>query len=713
MLRFAPSPTGDMHIGNLRAAILNYIIAKQRGEKFLIRIEDTDSARNIEGADKEILAILNLFGLFWDKLVYQSENFPLHRKLAQNLIEKNKAFYCYATKDFLEQKRAEASAQKRAFRYKDEWAEVCKGENEKPVIRLKGIAESNANSACGDFLGSASARFLDGLNVLSSSLASHNPKNSSTILEFASCNRSAESTLDSADSQNLGENLNQKPIKSFCYFWLSPKVESPLPLNPNLPNNVDSARGAESSKNISALRDSANFAESITFFDAIKGKCKFSQNEIDSFVIMRDDIPTYNFACAVDDMLYDISFIIRGEDHTSNTPKQMLIHRALGYDKSIKYAHLPIILNNDGKKMSKRESESSVKWLLSQGFLPRAIVNYLLLMGNNPPCEIFSLDEAIAWFDLLQLSKSPVRFDINQLRHINREHLKRLSDGEMGLLLESSSELLSQIAGNSVLGMQFRTCGNFQASTDSSLVESPKISTNTKATPQSLPLRFCDSQNLGEIQKKITESSLDSADSQNLNQNNLSLRAESQNLHYKPPFCHSERSEESQKNNIVILSEAKNLKNNQNRDSSVASLPQNDNFKKIAESKIIKSLGAIGKIFLEEASTLNELNDKLNHIFAPKDLKNFEFGENARILKSEILRLLAESSAESSTKSSPQSNPLNDFNSLKDALSKNAPFKGRAFFMPLRFLLTGAQKGPHLDALYPHLRPFLAQILKD
>ena len=538
MLRFAPSPTGDMHIGNLRAAIFNYIVAKQRGEKFLIRIEDTDSARNIKGADKEILAILNLFGLFWDKLVYQSENFPLHRKLAQNLVEKNKAFYCYATKDFLEQKRAEASAQKRAFRYKDEWAEICKSENGKPAIRLKGIAES--------------------------------------------------------------------------------------------------------SKNISALRDSANFAQSISFFDAIKGECKFSANEIDSFVILREDtIPTYNFACAVDDMLYDISFIIRGEDHTSNTPKQMLIHRALGYDRHIEYAHLPIILNDEGKKMSKRESESSVKWLLSQGFLPRAIVNYLLLMGNNPPCEIFSLDEAIAWFDLSQLSKSPVRFDINQLRHINREHLKRLSESEMGLLLVESNEKLRQVVGNSPLGLQFRT-KSAESSLDSAISQSglPREQSSLAMTEN----------------KAFAESALDSA-----------------------------------------------------------------NQAKIAESKFTKSLGAIGKIFLEEASTLNELNDKLNHIFAPKDLKNFEFGENARILRSEILRLLAESSAESSTKSNAESNaessaqscPLNDFESLKSALSKNAPFKGKVFFMPLRFLLTGAQKGPHLDTLYPHLRPFLAQILKD
>ena len=460
MLRFAPSPTGDMHIGNLRAAILNYIIAKQRGEKFLIRIEDTDKSRNIDGADKEILQILNLFGLFWDKLVYQSDNFKIHNDLAKRLVAQGQAFYCYATKDFLDKKRDEALAQKKAFRYDDSWAEVCKGENKNPAIRLKG---------------------------------------------------------------DLG-------------------------------------------------------VESISFTDEIKGTCTFSQNEIDSFVIIRDDgVPTYNFACAVDDMIYDISFIIRGEDHTSNTPKQILVHKKLGYEREIKYAHLPIILNDSGKKMSKRESESSVKWLLEQGFLPRAILNYLLLMGNNPPTEIFTLDDAIKWFDLSQLSKSPVRFDMNQLRHINREHLRRLSENEMGLLLESSSEILS------------------------------------------------------------------------------------------------------------------NLKSKSNN-----------------KEAFVDSLDSLGKIFLEESSTLNEIRDKIERIFVPKAISD-EFriyGAEIAILKSTLLDLIEDSDE-----------AIDDFNALKGKLGDSCkvndkPLKGKGLFMPLRFLLTGAGNGPHLDILYPHLRAHLAIILR-
>ena len=128
MLRFAPSPTGDMHIGNLRAAIFNYLMARKLGEKFIIRIEDTDVERNIEDKDKDILELLKGFRLDYDELIYQSDNFPLHRDLALKLIKEGKAFYCYCSKEFLESKREEARAKKEAFRYDDAWAELEKGD---------------------------------------------------------------------------------------------------------------------------------------------------------------------------------------------------------------------------------------------------------------------------------------------------------------------------------------------------------------------------------------------------------------------------------------------------------------------------------------------------------------------------------------------------------------------------------------------------------
>ena len=331
MLRFAPSPTGDMHIGNLRVALFNYIVAKQKNEKFLIRIEDTDTQRNIEGKDKAILDILNAFNIKYDQVVYQSSNFKLHWKFATDLLTQKKAFVCFCSEEEIEKQRQKAKEEKRPYRYSGKCEElsdieVLEREDEPFVVRLK---------------------------------------------------------------------------------------------KPN---------------------------EDIKFSDIIKGEFNFSPFDVDSFVILRQNkIPTYNFACAVDDMLYDISLIIRGEDHLSNTPKQIAIQKALGYNKNLQYAHLPIILNQEGKKMSKRDEASSVMWLLEEGFLPEAIANYLILLGNKTPKEVFSIDEAIEFFDLKNLSKSPAKFDIDKLRFINREHLKQKDDLASLLQIHKSLNNLAKV----------------------------------------------------------------------------------------------------------------------------------------------------------------------------------------------------------------------------------------------------------------------------
>lgn len=313
MYRFAPSPTGDMHIGNLRAAIINFIMARQSKSGFFLRIEDTDEARNIKGKDAEIMEILTKFGIKWDNLYYQSKNLKFHQELAAKLLMDKKAFLCFCQEDELELKKNLAKENKDAYQYDGKCQNLSDDEvlnNPNPcVIRLK------------------------------------RPEND------------------------------------------------------------------------------------MSFTDAIKGELKFEKESIDSFVIMRaDKTPTYNFACAVDDMLQGVDFVIRGEDHTSNTPKQELIRHYLGYTQNFGYAHLPIILNQDGKKMSKRDKSSSVKWLLEEGYMPEAILNYLILLGNKTPCEIFTLDEAIEWFSLENLSKSPAKFDQDKLSQINREHIKRASD---------------------------------------------------------------------------------------------------------------------------------------------------------------------------------------------------------------------------------------------------------------------------------------------
>lgn len=331
MLRFAPSPTGDMHIGNLRVALFNYIVAKQRGEELIVRIEDTDKERNIEGKDQEILDILELFGISYSQLMYQSNNFRFHSAMALQLLHEKKAFNCFCTADTLEAKREEAKSAKEAYRYDD---------------------------ACRDL--------------------------------------PAELVID----------------------------------NPN-PFTVRIVRPEET----------------IVINDRIKGEVSFEPDAVDSFIIMRQDkTPTYNFACAVDDMLSDISIVIRGEDHMSNTPKQEHIRFCLGYNKKVEYAHLPIILNESGKKMSKRDDASSVKWLLEQGYLPAAIINYLVLMGNKPPKEIFTLEEAVSWFSLDAISKSPARFDIDMLRHINKEHLKMLDAKELSRYVGFADAEIGELA---------------------------------------------------------------------------------------------------------------------------------------------------------------------------------------------------------------------------------------------------------------------------
>lgn len=321
MYRFAPSPTGDMHIGNLRAAIFNYICSLQDKSGFILRIEDTDTARNIEGKEEEIQEILEKFGIKWDTLYYQSKNLKFHREMANKLLIDKKAFCCFCTEEELEAKKELAKKSAQAYRY-------------------DGTCEKLSD------------------------------------LEVLSC---------------------EKP---FVIRMKKPPV-------------------------------------TMEFEDNIKGLISFEPDNIDNFVIMRvDKTPTYNFACAVDDMLEGVTFIIRGEDHVSNTPKQEWIRECLGYDKKIAYAHLPIILNQEGKKMSKRDNSSSVKWLLQCGYIPEAIANYLILLGNKTPCEIFTMKEAVEWFDIKNISKSPAKFDMDKLSFINREHIKMASDKRLAEIFE-------------------------------------------------------------------------------------------------------------------------------------------------------------------------------------------------------------------------------------------------------------------------------------
>ena len=288
MLRFAPSPTEDMNINNLRVAIFNYIVSKQLNEDLIIRIEDLDVEQNIEGKDKEILEILNLFSIEYKGVVHQSDSLKYHQKMALQLMTQKKAYACFCSDSKLDELREESIKDGNPFRY-------------------------------------------DGF-----------------------CETLSDDTV----------------------------------LNTNAPFTV---RIKEPEKNI-----------------------KFTDFDVDSFIILKQDkTPTYNYACAIDDMIMDISTVIRCENYLFDTPKQIHIRNSLGYTKEIKYIHLPIILDNaTDTEINKEDEKNSVKWLIDEGFLPSAIANYLVLMGNETPSEIFTLEEAISWFKIENISKNPISIQI-------------------------------------------------------------------------------------------------------------------------------------------------------------------------------------------------------------------------------------------------------------------------------------------------------------
>ncbi len=334
MLRFAPSPTGDMHIEELRIAIFNYMIAKQRDVNFIVRIADTDKERNIEGKDTEILQILEKFALPHDSVGHQSENLHIHQTLAIRLLEEKKAFVCTCTPEQLEAERKTTEKNGVAYRYSGR----CETVGAEELRRLK-------------------------------------------------------------------------------------EEKIPFVIRIKKPE------------------------ESIIVHDLIKGETITTPDEVDSFVILREDsTPTDNFACACDDMISGISLIIRDEKHLCDTPRQKHIKELLGYQEETHYAHLPAILNAEGKKISEQDNGNSLKWLFEQGFIPDAIANYLILLGNKTPAEIFTMPEAIKWFTLENISRSPVKFDMEKLRFINRKHLEMMDDKKLSTLFGFADADIGKLA---------------------------------------------------------------------------------------------------------------------------------------------------------------------------------------------------------------------------------------------------------------------------
>jgi nondiscriminating glutamyl-tRNA synthetase len=325
-VRYAPSPTGHLHIGNARAALFNYLYARHTGGKFIIRIEDTDQKRNIQGGEESQLNHLRWLGMDWDESVdvggdfgpyRQMERLDLYQKYTDELMSKGLAYKCYCTEEELEASREE---------------QMAKGET--PVY----------NGRC---------RHL------------------------------------SDEERAALEAEGRRPSIRF----LVPQDRT------------------------------------ITFEDMVKGEVSFESSGFGDFVIVKKDgIPTYNYAVVIDDHEMAISHVLRGDDHISNTPKQLLIYDALGFEHP-KFGHTTLIVNENRKKLSKRD-ESIVQFIEQYkdlGYLPEALFNFIALLGWSPGGEeeIFSREEFIQIFDPSRLSKAPAVFDTQKLEWLNNQYMKK------------------------------------------------------------------------------------------------------------------------------------------------------------------------------------------------------------------------------------------------------------------------------------------------
>ncbi|WP_104721387.1 glutamate--tRNA ligase [Helicobacter mesocricetorum] len=323
--RFAPSPTGYLHIGGLRTALFNYLYARANGGKFLLRIEDTDKARNSNEAKEAILRAFDWVGLDYDgEVIYQSERFGIYEKYIQLLLGEGKAYYCYMSKEELEDLREAQKARGKTPRYDNRYRDFqgTPPQGIQPVVRIKAPLE--------------------------------------------------------------GE---------------------------------------------------------ISFDDGVKGKISINAKEIDDFIIARSDgSPTYNFVVAIDDALMGVTDIIRGDDHLSNTPKQILIYQALNF-KIPKFFHVPMILNPQGHKLSKRDGAMNVMEYQSMGYLPEALLNFLIRLGwSYGDQEIFSKEEMLRLFNPNDLNTAPSAYNQEKLLWLNSHYLKVLSVDSINALLPLYNE---------------------------------------------------------------------------------------------------------------------------------------------------------------------------------------------------------------------------------------------------------------------------------
>ncbi|HCX1116221.1 TPA: glutamate--tRNA ligase, partial [Staphylococcus aureus] len=325
-VRYAPSPTGYLHIGNARTALFNYLYAKHYNGDFVIRIEDTDKKRNLEDGETSQFDNLKWLGLDWDESVdkdngygpyRQSERQHIYQPLIDQLLAEDKAYKCYMTEEELEAERE---------------AQIARGE----MPRYGG----------------------------------------------------------------QHAHLTEEQRQQFEAEGRQPSIRFRVPQN-----------------------------QTYSFDDMVKGNISFDSNGIGDWVIVKKDgIPTYNFAVAIDDHYMQISDVIRGDDHISNTPKQIMIYEAFGWEPP-RFGHMSLIVNEERKKLSKRDGQilQFIEQYRDLGYLPEALFNFIALLGWSPEGEeeIFSKEEFIKIFDEKRLSKSPAFFDKQKLAWVNNQYMKQ------------------------------------------------------------------------------------------------------------------------------------------------------------------------------------------------------------------------------------------------------------------------------------------------
>jgi len=321
--RFAPSPSGFLHIGGVRTALYSWLFARNKGGQFLLRIEDTDIERSTEESIEVILAGMQWLGLDHDEdIVYQSKRFDIYQEKAEELIQSGHAYKCYCTPDELEKMRAE---------------QTKKGENP----RYDGRCRDNGDQ--------------DG--------------------EFV-------------------------------------------------------------------IRFKASTKEDIIINDSVYGQITLHKDELDDFIILRSNkAPTYHFAVVIDDNESGITHILRGDDHLKNSAKHLQLMDAMGYKKP-EFIHLPMILGPDGSRLSKRHGAMNILEYKDQGFLPQAILNYLVRLGwSFGDQEVFNIQEMIDAFDVKNINKSSAKFDLEKLQWLNQQHLSNENNSELTDFLKLNTSL--------------------------------------------------------------------------------------------------------------------------------------------------------------------------------------------------------------------------------------------------------------------------------